>query len=262
MRSKLLVALALLPALACAAPRGQHVAIRAYINVSSGCQAATVDFLNGLKARYAPNVSLEMIDFGDQGRGLKRWRQSGNRCLTVELNGSSLVRFPYQGKTVAIGFRMPAGFNWTHADLEHAVQAGVRGELKPATETEVAAGARPVKITASITTGRVSVRGVSYAAVLVNGNQALLIPVGNSPSAAAKRATAAAAALRTWLSHPVKLSSLTATSSTAGWKVLAAGKLVITATPNDAKALGQTPQAVASGWVGSLNHALAVRAGH
>ena len=251
--------LALLPVAASAAER-QHVAIRAYINVSSGCQAATVDFLNGLKARYAPNVSLEMIDFGDQGRGLKRWQQSGNRCLTIELNGSSLVKFPYRRHLVAVGFRMPAGFNWTHADLEHAVQAGVRGELRPATEADVAAAARPVKLNVAVTTGRTRARGVSCATVLLNGNQALLIPAGASASAAAKRASLAARALRQWLAKPVKPSALTVAPSAGGWKVLAGGSKIITATAQDGKAMGQSPQAVAEMWLSGLKHGLAVRA--
>jgi hypothetical protein len=51
----LLLLAALSPALA--APRATPVAIRAYVNVSSGCQIATLDLLDSLKAKYAPSVS-------------------------------------------------------------------------------------------------------------------------------------------------------------------------------------------------------------
>ncbi|MEN6545395.1 MAG: hypothetical protein ABFE07_05070 [Armatimonadia bacterium] len=256
----LLIALALVPTLVVAAPRRQPVAIRAYINVSSGCQAATVDFLNALKAKYAPDVSLEMIDFGDEGRGLKRWRQSGHRCLTIELNGSPLAKFPYQRKMAAVAFRMPVGFGWSHADLEHAVQAGLRGQLQRATEAEVAAAQRPAKLAATVSEGRVSLQGKSYASVLINGNRALLIPAGSGKSAASKRAAAAATALRAWLARPVKPSDLTISPGSSGWRVLAAGKLVVTATTGDGKVLGRQPQTVATDWLSGIRHALATRA--
>jgi hypothetical protein len=257
-RTLLVLALGLLAATAWAGPV-QRVTIRAYINVSSGCQAPTVNLLNTLKARYAPNVSLEMIDFGDQGRDLKRWQQSGYRCLTIEINGSPLVKFPYQGKTVAVGFRMPAGFNWTHADLEHAVQAGLRGQLQRATEADLTASVRPVKLNASLSWGPVKAKGISYAAVLINGHQAVLIPAGKNRAAAGRRAAAAVATLRAWLAQPVNPSALTIAQSAAGWTVSAAGKPVVTATVADGRAYGRRPQAVAETWLSGIKHALAVK---
>ena len=98
--------------------------IRAFINVSSGCQVATVDLLNALKTNHAPNLSLEFIDFGDQGRGFRRWQQSGYHCLTIEINGSPLVKYPYHGKTHAVGFQMPAGLNWILSDLKSLLETG------------------------------------------------------------------------------------------------------------------------------------------
>lgn len=246
-------ALALWPLLAQAAPR-QNVAIRAYINVSSGCQARTVDFLNGLKTRYQPNVSLEMIDFGDNGKGLRRWQKSGHKCLTIELNGSALVKFPYQGATQAIGFLMPVGYNWTHADLEHAVQAGLRGELQKATTAEVEAAAAPRQLKATIATGHVTRHGQRLATVVINGTAALAIP--GATAAADQRAHGAAAVLKGWLAKPVKLSTLQVQQVTGGWKVLAGGKGVITASAADGKALGQQPKAVAEGWAAAIKHAL------
>ncbi|MCE5240208.1 hypothetical protein LLH23_17230 [bacterium] len=247
-------ALALLPALAWAAPQ-QQVAIRAYINVSSGCQAETVDFLNALKAKHRPHVSLEMVDFGDRGKGLKRWQQSGHRCLTIELNGSALVKFPYASKTHAVAFQMPVGFNWTHADLEHAVQAGLQGQLRPATAAEVEAAAPPRQIRATVTTGATTVNGRRCGVVAINGNIAMYIP--GAPTAAAKRAQAAAAALKSWLAKPVKMSQLTTQPVTGGWKFLAGGKGVITATAADGKAFGQSAQAVAAKWASGVKYALA-----
>lgn len=255
---RLAALLVLLPGLAWAAPRSA-VTLRAYINVSSGCQAATVDFLNSLKARYAPDVKLEMIDFGDEGRGLKRWKAAGLRCQTIEINGSPLARFPYSGHTQIVAFRMPAGFQWTHADLEHAVQAGLRGELRPATEAEVAASARPVRLQATLSSGLLTQNRQRYAAVRINGRAALLVPVGGDAAVASRRAAGAASVLRSWLSKPVKLADLRVAQTASGWALQAAGKTVLVATAADGRALRQSPQAVAQGWQSGLNHALAAR---
>jgi hypothetical protein len=259
-RASLVLALGLCAVTVWAKPQTQRVTLRAYINVSSGCQAPTVNFLNDLKSRYSPNVSLEMIDFGDQGRGFKRWQQSGYRCLTLELNGSPLVKFPYQGKTVAVAFRMPVGFNWTHADLDHAVQAGVRGELQRATETEVAANARPVKLNVTLAWAPVKQKGRRYSAVLINGNQAILIPVSQRQALADQRAKAAAAVLRAWLAKPFELTALAVASSGTRWKALAAGNRVITATAADGHAYNLSPRGVAEAWMSGIKHALAAHA--
>jgi len=254
MKSRLCLGMvALLPVLAWGAPK-QHVNIRAYINVSSGCQADTVDFLNGLKNKYAPNVSLEMIDFGDRGKGLKRWQESGYRCLTIEIDGWVLVKFPHEGKTKAVAFQMPVGFNWTHADLEEAVQAGLRGQLGLATAEEVEASAPPRQVKATVAAGTATANGRKLATVTINDTVALYIP--GAPADATKRAKAAAAVLQAWLAKPVKLSQLTVKQATGGWKVLANDKGVILATDADGKIFQQTPQAVAQGWVNGIKHAL------
>lgn len=256
MRRNLIVsAMLLLPGLLWASPRQTQVTIRAFINVSSGCQVATVDFLNALKTRYAPNVALELTDFGDQGRGFRRWQQSGYRCLTIELNGSPLVKYPYHGKTHAVGFQMPAGMNWTHSDLEQAVQAGLKGQLHRATPAEVTACAPPRKLSATVATGTAKASGKSFTTVTINGKPALAFP-GVSADAS-RRAKTAATTLKAWLAKPVRLSDLTLKRTAYGWAVLATGSTIATATTADGKAFGRTPQVVADGWLSGLKHALA-----
>ena len=115
------------------------VRVLAYINVSSGCQQATVDFLQSLPAKY-PGVQVELVDFGDGGAGAARWEQSGLKCMALEINGHSIVKFPADGAARVMAFRAPAGLYWTHEDLTAAVQAALQGELKPATEEEFLSG--------------------------------------------------------------------------------------------------------------------------
>ncbi len=260
MRSgRILAACALLSVSMWANAASQKVAVRAYINVTSGCQAATVAFLEGLQHRYAPRVTLEIIDFGDQGKGLQRWRQSGHRCMTIEVAGWDRVKFPYGGKTRAVAFRMPVGLHWTHADLEHAVQAALVGKLREASEGEVAVGETAMQVRAEVTTGSATAKGKRYAAVMINGNNAVLIPAGGKRGAASGRAEAAAAALRKWLSGGVKPSDLVVAHAAEGWWVLAGGKRVVVATAADGKSMGMQPKALAEGWVSGIRHALVVR---
>jgi hypothetical protein len=130
-------------------PPPPPVHLRAYINVSSGCQQTTVDFLHHLAQKY-PRVQLELIDFGDGGKGSELWQQSGYKCMTIEINGHSAVKFPAGNKTQAIAFHMPAGFLWNHDDLGHAVQAALAGTLQPATEAELAAQTPPQEVKAKL----------------------------------------------------------------------------------------------------------------
>lgn len=120
-------------------PQPPPVKLLAYINVSSGCQQATVDFMKGLTQKY-PRLQLEMVDFGDGGPGFDRWQKSGNKCMTLELNGQSSVKYPYQGSLKAVSLHMPAGFLWNHEDLQQAVEAAMQGTLQPATEEEAEKG--------------------------------------------------------------------------------------------------------------------------
>jgi hypothetical protein len=239
----------------------QKVAIRAYINVTSGCQAPTEAFLEGLQHKYAGKVSVEFIDFGDGGKGLARWRQSGYHCMTIEVNGWDRVKFPYGGKTRAVAFRMPVGLHWTHDDLEHAVQAALAGKLQQASEGEVATGETSVQVRAQVTTGSAVAKGKRYAAVMINGNNAVLIPESGKVGNASGRAEAAAAALRKWLSGGVKPSDLVVAHAAEGWWVLAGGKRVVVATAADGKATGMQPKAVAEAWVSGIRHGLVMK-GH
>lgn len=252
MRSAALLLLALATA-AAAAP--QPVKIHAYLNVSSGCQAATVDFLNALRGRYAPHVKLELTDFGDQGKGLRRWQASGYRCMTIELNGSPRVKFPQNGQWRAVDFVMPVGLNWTHGELEAAVKAGLAGQLHSATVAEVQATAAPRRLTASVATGAAKSKGVLCATVTVNGLTGIAIP--GATTERHRRAQSAAAALKNWLSRPVQLSALQVKPTRYGWALQAGTTLIATATAADGKTLGQQPKTLAEQWLAAVTHALA-----
>ena len=132
------------------APTGPPpILLRAYINVSSGCQAATIDFMKGLQQKY-PRLQLELVDFGDGGPGLDRWQQSGYKCMTLEIDGHPVVKYPVDGKLKVVAFHMPAGFSWEHEDLAQAVAAAMSGKLQPATEEEAMEGVSPEQMKAKV----------------------------------------------------------------------------------------------------------------
>lgn len=152
-----LIPVALLGTLGCQTAKPQaetppalpSIRLLAYINVSSGCQQATVDFLQGLAQKY-PRLVLELVDFGDGGDGSVRWQQSGHKCMTLEIDGRSVVKYPHEGSSKAIAFRMPAGFLWNHEDLEQAVKAAMQGTLREATEEEAMGETSPEQMKAKM----------------------------------------------------------------------------------------------------------------
>jgi hypothetical protein len=95
-----------------------------------------VDFLQSLPTKY-PGVNVELVDFGDGGAGAARWEQSGLKCMAIEVNGHSVVKYPVGGTMKAMAFRGPADLSsWSQRDLDAAVQAATQGTLQPASEED------------------------------------------------------------------------------------------------------------------------------
>lgn len=122
----------LLPAIALLICGGVHVGaaekrveVVAYINQQYGCQKATEEFLTALARKHGKRMNLEFVDFG--GKGKKRWRADGMRCMAIRINGSTAVEITDRAVKIPVRFDMPAGYYWTHADLEIAVRQAIEG---------------------------------------------------------------------------------------------------------------------------------------
>lgn len=100
--------------------------LTAYVNIASGCQRPTEQFLQDLARRYAGRVALEMVDFGSP-EGLKRWKADGLHCMAITLDGSSQATIVTKGVEVKVSFTMPAGHLWLHEELETAVRQRLDG---------------------------------------------------------------------------------------------------------------------------------------
>ena len=243
-------------------PQAPVLRIRAYINVSSGCQQDTVDLLQKLASQNAGKVQLELVDFGDGDRGARRWRDSGYTCMTIEFNGSPGVQFPVAAAkkqpagTKTVTFQMPQGFMWTHEDLQEAVQAALAGKLKTVSAEAAAAAAPAKQIEASVTVKTGTTGGKPAAEVLISDKPAMVLQATVGGRSPAQRAGAAATALKAWLKSPVKPSDLTSREVTSGWAVMAGEKTVAVAVTEDSGSAKAAARSVAEAWLTGLRHAV------
>lgn len=236
------------------------VRITAYINVSSGCQEPTIELLKSFPKTYPGRVRVDIVDFGDQGAGNKRWKESGYDCMIIEINGSPLVKFDSGGKPKTVALRQPVGFWWTQEDLKAAVAAAVNGTLQRGTEEEAIAGQPSRKIKAKVVVEEVRREGKTWARVLINERPAMLIRVGAEGKSAVQRAEVAAQTIREWLKNPVKPNEIDRQAAKGGWVVRVNKKVVALATEADAKAMGGTAEQVAKKWLVGIRQGIAIAA--
>jgi len=132
---------------AASAPKEKKVVqVIGYINVTSGCQQALVDFLRKLDKKYGGRMTLEIVDFGTE-EGLRRWRRDGQRCLTILVDGKPYVDLEEKGKKERVYFYGPPGYTWHHSQVEWAVAKLLGAPLPKLEKTPVVlkAEARLVK---------------------------------------------------------------------------------------------------------------------
>lgn len=100
--------------------------IAAYINVQSGCQKHTEEFLAKLAKTYGDKVQLEVIDFGSPA-GMQRFQADGMKCMAIRLDGQDESEIVFRGVSLKVAFMKPAGFFWLHEELETAVRQRIEG---------------------------------------------------------------------------------------------------------------------------------------
>lgn len=232
------------------------VQIKAYINVSSGCQAATVELLQQLAKDNPGRIQLELVDFGDGGEGARRWQESGYTCMTIEINGSPNVQYPSADGPKTTTFQMPAGFLWTHEELQAAVAAALEGKVKAVTADEAMASQPAQQVTVKWSAREVSDAGQTLALLTADGRPVLKLSAAVPGKSALQRAQAAAQALQQWTAKPVKLSDLVSREAGGQWEIVAGDKVLLATTADEADAMKLTPQKLADAWLGALRHAL------
>lgn len=222
----------------------------AYINVASGCQEPTVELVNALVEEYADILEFEMVDFGSP-EGEERWYRDGMDCMGFLFDGSPVLRFPDEdGEPKTVAFLMPAGFGWSHDDLEEAFAALRAGTAEILSEEEARRELAPKPVIVEV--GMREVNG--HAEVLMNGNPLFMIHARADDKTPAQRAQDAQAALKAWTDEPVHPSQLTvARDDDDTFRIMAAGNEVIKVTADDVAAAGlDTPQDLIEEWVSSM----------
>jgi len=231
------------------------IAVKGYINVSSGCQQVTVDLLKRMAAQNS-RLQLELIDFG-QAEGSRRWRADGFSCMTILINGHSTVTFGPRGSRQVVTFHYPPGFQWTVQDLEGALKAALDGTIYYGEE----AGATKVESrlpTLRITSREGVINGRKVGEVLVNGQVAVRLRTTFDGLPPLQRAEQAAARLKRAMAVPgFQPSSIRVDTVTDGVALIAGDKVLCIADPPQAKLLNTTPTKLAQGWDASLTKALA-----
>lgn len=240
-------------------PSGQpsesdKIKITAYINVTSGCQAETVELVDRLGMDYADLIDMEMVDFGSP-EGEQRWRSDGMDCMGILFNDSPVLKFPGEdGKPKTVVFFMPAGFNWTHDDLKQAFAAMKTGDLEILTEEQARQELvpKPVEI-------HTHVRDVDgHGELQINGTPILTVKAEADGKTPIQRAQAAKAAIDEWTKDPVHPSQLSIAAKATGEgkggpTILAKDIKIIQITKQDAKDAGvETPKQLANEWLKPL----------
>jgi len=235
----------------------QHdVKLKAYINVSSGCQQDTVDQLK--RWDQNPKVTLELVDFGTP-EGQRRWRDDGFSCMTILINGHHKVTIGERGHRRVVDFTMPPGFNWLPEDLDQAVQQALDGRIFYGQEqgaTEAPRQAPQIRIEAL--EGQANGREIGK--VLIGQNVAIRFSTTYQELSPFRRAERAVARLKRALINGLTPAQLRAEKRDGVWTVMAGAEALAVANTEQAQREGTTVDALAQGWAGQVKHALAVAA--
>lgn len=108
------------------AAAAEPLKITAYIQVQSGCQRHTEDFLAKLAKTHGDKVALEIVDFGTP-EGMGRLKADGMNCMGIRLDGAAECEIVFRGVPLKVAFLKPAGFFWLHEELATAVRQKIEG---------------------------------------------------------------------------------------------------------------------------------------
>ena len=234
---------------------GPKVTLTAYINVSSGCQEATVSFIKRLEEDCKGDLAVQFIDFGDAGEGTQAWKAAGHNCMALEINGNSTVTWGSGEEERTVTFQYPAGFTWTHEDLQAAIAAARRGELRPG-DAEKAQTVGLLQAKVSGQSIRVGDGETETGQLLINGAVVVEVTRNRGDLTPAHRVTAAADALTQTLQKPFKPSALSVGEVEDGWAVSADDKPVLVATQADAEAADTDAEKLANQWAAAIREGL------
>jgi hypothetical protein len=236
--------------------------ITAYVNVSSGCQKPTVDALKEIATAFDGRLAIEIIDFGDDAAGTRRWKEAGLDCMRILFEDRHLVAWEQDGEIKVVDFSMPPGFNWTLADLDNAIAAFAEGRIREPTPEEKSKVQQltPTQIATSAQSTTTD-DGVEVGQLIIGGTLALEITRSLGDLTPLQRAAAAAKAVAKWTGKAYNPSDLSITKSSRGLQIVAGPITIITVTQDDADAAQTNVQALAAEWRNDIRSSVTSAAG-
>jgi hypothetical protein len=240
------------------ADTGPQITVRAYINVSSGCQQKTVDLLQRLD-RENDRLTVEMIDFGSP-EGNRRWREDGLSCMTILVNEHKTVTFGDPGHRRIVTFQYPPGFQWIPEDLERSIKDALAGKLFYGEEP----GATKIESrlpTLHLTSRQATLGGRKVGEVLINGQVAIRFRTTYQGLPPLQRAEQAVGRIKRLLAGSFTPGQLRVTKVDSEVVLAAVDKVICVADAPQARLVGTTPIELAKSWGMSLRKALVTAMG-
>ncbi len=248
------------PPLTPTAQAPSRVNILAYINVSSGCQEPTIEVLEELDEEYGDQVSLEFVDFGDEGEGTQRWKQDGLDCMAIQVNGGLIQVWEGEnGEQQIVDFRNPVGYYWTHDDLKSMVAAWVAGKAHVASEEEAQSVCPPREIVIEVDAIEVTKGDLEIGNLMIGDRVAVKFRAPLGDDSPYERASQAADMLLAWIEGPSKKPAFKRKQVEEGkWAVMLGDQTLATVTKADAELEDTTPEKLAKKWLVGVRCAMAI----
>ncbi len=232
-----------------------RVVITAFISSASEPEQATLELLHRIQADHPERIILRIHDITDCTHGVTQWGPDELETVTIAFNDNITVSWGEGDDRRTICFRHPPGFAWTNDDLHEAIQAALRGELRPA-EPEEAEGLRMIDPRVRGQSIRVGDAGDEVGQLIVNDQPVINITESEDCTAPGRRVAAAASVLEEALEQPFTPSQLSVRRLDGAAALMAGEEILLMATRADARAEDTGPFALAQSWHGSLRSAL------
>jgi hypothetical protein len=241
---------------------GQGLEVTAFLDATSPCEKRTREFLALLTKAYGPRVEIETVNYRDEAEGSKRWMDAKLKSSAILLDGTPYVSFERGGAKVPVGFVLTAGYVWNYQDLADAVAAGVAGKLEKVDEDATVAARPTLPTLKPEVSTRLTGKGPDGPAVLIiEGQEVLALHRPYRNVTPEQRLSGAIRDLLRIVEDPFSPEMLLREETTGGeWVVVANGRAVLNATPEDAQAAGTSPAELSRQWLHGIRDGLALAA--
>jgi hypothetical protein len=224
--------------------------ILAYLDLERGCMPRTEQMLQNAAVEYEDDLDIRVLDITERPKG--RDDGSGPAVPAIHFGGSHTVTWTaHAGPPRVVRFTLPPGYYWQRRDLQAAMEALAKGQLRAATEDEI----RGLQ---TLSPPRIEVAGQTLkkgdqppvGQVIINGKVAVELPRTADHEDPGRRVRAAVGALKAWTRDWYSPAELSVQARDEAAVLQADDSAVLTATSADAEKAGvATPEDLAHRWM-------------